>query len=264
MIQLRPLTNGGLNIKDRVVEALKKSELNLIVDDYWEQLEIEDLNQIIVENPDSGEQDEVEDTINQYSDRYVVEDSTAGNYIDLVSEISGLRAELQSGLNDLANILRSRDQPQTEQADSVNSQKSDAELSISYPEFKRDYDALKKDLDNVITEKNDTQRMLERAQGQIERIKNWDDSSVLVGDMAQEFFPKLELIRDSEYLLASKRFSARSNILGILNLLNAGKNSITRNPAKVELLVGTRLTLRLVHETTADCTSVTREEKSEF
>ncbi len=118
------------------------------------------------------------------------------------------------------------------QADSVNLQKSDAEFSILEGEFKKNYDALKKDLDNVTKEKNDAKRELERTQSHIERIKNWDDSSVLVGDMAQTFFPRLELIRDSESLLASKRFSDRSQILRILKLLNVGNTPQNTKPCK--------------------------------
>lgn len=232
MIRLRPVTNDGLNIKDRVVQALKVKGLNLIVDDYWEQPETEDLNQIAVENPVHPEPDEVQGTTNQDSHTHIDKDKTDDIYTDLKFEISSLRTDLKSYMNELTNTLGSRKQLQMVQAESVNLEKSDAELSVSNEEFKRDYDALKEDLDNVTEEKNDTQRQLERTQTQIERIKNWDDSSVLVGDMAQTFFPKLELIRDSESLLASKRFSDRSQILRILKLLNVGNTPKITKPCK--------------------------------
>tara|TARA_B100000029_G_C16960380_1_gene736000 strand:- start:15 stop:575 length:561 start_codon:yes stop_codon:yes gene_type:complete len=135
-------------------------------------------------------------------------------------------------MDELTNTLGSREQMQMVQADSVNLQKSDAELSILEEKFKKDYDALKEDLDNVTKQKNDARRELERAQAHIERIKNWDDSSILVGDMAQTFFPRLELIRDSESLLASKRFSDRSQILRILKLLNVGNTLKKTKPCK--------------------------------
>jgi len=221
MIRLRPVINGGLNIKDRVVQALKIKGLNLIVDDYWEQPAIEDLNQVAVENPVYPEPDEVQGTTNQDSHTEIVNDKTGDIYADLKFEISGLRTDLKSYMNELTNTLGSREQLHMVQADSVNSEKSDVDLSISNEEFKRDYDALKEDLDNVTKEKNDAQRQVARTLVQIERIKNWDDASVLVGDMAEVFFPRLELIRDSESLLASKRFSDRSKILRILKLLDA-------------------------------------------
>ena len=232
MIRLRPATNDGLNIKDRVVQALKIKGLNLIVDDYWEQPETEDPNQSAVENHGGPEPDEAQGGTNQDSHTHIVNAKTDVVYSDLKFEISGLRTDLKNYMDELTNTLGSRTQMQMVQADSVYLHKSDAELSISNEEFKRDRDALKEDLDNVTKQKNDARRELERAQAHIERIKNWDDSSILVGDMAEAFFPRLELIRDSESLLASKRFSDRSQILKILKLLNVGNTPQITKPCK--------------------------------
>ena len=233
MIQLRPQTDIRPDIKDRVVQALKTSELDLVVEDYWEQLEEEDLNQRVVENAHNVEQHQAQDTINEHSVRDIVSDNTEGSYADLVTQIRrALREEFESYVNDRVNIAMPSAQLQNEQVGSVESQKGDPEPSVSHQGLKTDNDALRLELNNVIREKNDIQRTLERTRGEIERIKNWDDSSVLVGDMAQEFFPKLELIRDSENLLASKRFPDRSALLGVLNRLNSEKKLNDAKPCK--------------------------------
>ncbi len=108
MIRLRPVTNDGLNIKDRVVQALKVKGLNLIVDDYWEQSETEDPNQSGVENPVYPEPDEVPGATNQNSHTHVDKDKTDVIYADLKFEISGLRTDLKSYMDELTSTLGSR------------------------------------------------------------------------------------------------------------------------------------------------------------